>query len=280
MKRFLSLLLAAVLALGLVGTAAAASVDDGTESGHIFYVNGEQVEGMSFRSFDGVLYGSVRGFFENVLDEVKVTWASKQAKVTGVTADGEELTLTAKPGSCYMQVNGRCLYAEKGIMLKGGVTLAPMSLLTAVFPESTFEWDEEAGAGYLTLKGGLLPSGEAYYNARDLDMIARVVSCEAGNQCLEGQIAVANVILNRVASDRFPNNVYDVLYAPNQFTIVNYPMFQNAPSETGILAAKLALEGANMVPGAVYYCQKWIDCWMTRCCPLLTTIEDHAFFGM
>lgn len=53
---------------------------------------------------------------------------------------------------------------------------------------------------------------------QDKELICRVAYLEAGNQCLEGQRAVIEVILNRVISPKWPNTVEGVLSAPRQFS--------------------------------------------------------------
>lgn len=52
----------------------------------------------------------------------------------------------------------------------------------------------------------------------DKELICRISYLEAGNQCIEGQRAVIEVILNRVVSPKWPNTVEGVLSAPRQFT--------------------------------------------------------------
>lgn len=54
----------------------------------------------------------------------------------------------------------------------------------------------------------------------DLDLMARVIHAEAGNQSMEGKRLVAAVILNRRDDPRFPNTVREILYAPGQFQTV------------------------------------------------------------
>lgn len=56
--------------------------------------------------------------------------------------------------------------------------------------------------------------------ASDLQLLAAIIECEAGGESYTGKIAVGNVVLNRVASSRFPNNIADVLYQRSQFTPV------------------------------------------------------------
>ena len=52
----------------------------------------------------------------------------------------------------------------------------------------------------------------------DREILNKIVMAEAGDQDMKGQIMVANVILNRVRSSKFPNSVAGVVFAPGQFT--------------------------------------------------------------
>ena len=56
-------------------------------------------------------------------------------------------------------------------------------------------------------------SGKAHSLELNMDAhcLAQNIYFEAGNQPLAGKIAVANVTLNRVEHDKFPNNVCDVV---------------------------------------------------------------------
>ena len=54
----------------------------------------------------------------------------------------------------------------------------------------------------------------------DLDMLAALIECEAGNQTYYGMLCVGAVVMNRINSSSFPNTLYDVLYQPYQFTPV------------------------------------------------------------
>lgn len=52
----------------------------------------------------------------------------------------------------------------------------------------------------------------------EIEMLARLLFLEAGNQSVEGQRAVIEVVFNRLLSDEFPNTLNDVVYAKNQFS--------------------------------------------------------------
>lgn len=57
-----------------------------------------------------------------------------------------------------------------------------------------------------------------------IDMLARCVQAEAGNQGLMGKQLVVDVILNRVDSPRFPNDVASVISQRGQFSVYPYAM--------------------------------------------------------
>ena len=54
----------------------------------------------------------------------------------------------------------------------------------------------------------------------DISLIALVTMAEAEGECEEGKRLVIDTILNRVDSEHFPNNVYDVVYQRNQFSSI------------------------------------------------------------
>lgn len=53
-----------------------------------------------------------------------------------------------------------------------------------------------------------------------MELISQVVQAEAGNQGLYGMRLVADVILNRVDSKRFPDTVEDVIFQDYQFSSI------------------------------------------------------------
>ena len=53
---------------------------------------------------------------------------------------------------------------------------------------------------------------DSFYGARDVYWLSHIINAEAGNQPMDGQIAVGNVVLNRVADERFPNSVKEVVF--------------------------------------------------------------------
>lgn len=68
------------------------------------------------------------------------------------------------------------------------------------------------------------PKQEKVVTYDSIDMLARCVQAEAGNQGLMGKQLVVDVILNRVDSPRFPNDIASVISQPGQFSVYPYSM--------------------------------------------------------
>lgn len=83
--------------------------------------------------------------------------------------------------------------------------------------------------------GGSGSSTDVWYDdagdtsgASDLELLATIIYCEAGNQSYEGKLAVGSVIMNRVASSSFPGSISGVIYQSGQFSPVASGRFADA----------------------------------------------------
>ena len=63
----------------------------------------------------------------------------------------------------------------------------------------------------------LAPMAQASDENGDVFCMAKNIYFEAGNQPLAGKLAVSHVVLNRVMSDEYPNNICDVVYQAQWF---------------------------------------------------------------
>lgn len=116
----------------------------------------------------------------------------------------------------------------------------------------------------------------------DFNLLARLVEAEAGIEPFEGKIAVANVILNRVESDQFPNTIHDVIYEAGQFQPVRNGHINKVPSEDSIEATKRALSVNRSLGGNSLYfydprysdesAKRWFNTLETT-----MTIGNHVF---
>lgn len=87
----------------------------------------------------------------------------------------------------------------------------------------------------------------------EFEWFAKLVSAESRGESLEGQIAVANVVLNRVSSPLFPNTIMEVIFQKGQFCPVRNGSIHKEPTEQSIQAVEMALRGHRVVPEDVLY---------------------------
>ncbi|MFD2670859.1 cell wall hydrolase [Marinicrinis sediminis] len=88
----------------------------------------------------------------------------------------------------------------------------------------------------------------------NLILLAKLIFAEAGYESYEGQLAVGNVVMNRVAHSSFPSTLQGVIYAPGQFTPARTGKLERMePSDESLQAAREALLGVNVAGDALYF---------------------------
>lgn len=121
------------------------------------------------------------------------------------------------------------------------------------------------------------------YTEDDLYWLSRVISAESQGESLQGQIAVGNVVLNRVASDLFPNTVRGVVFDAKdavQFEPVANGTIYREPTAQSVLAAQLALSGVDVAGGSLYFFAPALSqgTWIRQNCTYYMTIGCHRFY--
>lgn len=97
-------------------------------------------------------------------------------------------------------------------------------------------------------------SGKAVgYKNIDTNLLARAVNAEARGEPYIGQVAVAAVILNRIADPAFPKTVADIVYQPRAFSSVDDGQINLPPSASAIRAAQEAVTGSDPSGGALFF---------------------------
>lgn len=99
------------------------------------------------------------------------------------------------------------------------------------------------------------PAGRyAPITEEERELIARIVYLEARGEPAEGQQAVAEVILNRVAAENFPDSVADVIFQENPQQFTTAPLIDEAvPREAQYAAVDAATSGEAVLPMDVVY---------------------------
>lgn len=115
-------------------------------------------------------------------------------------------------------------------------------------------------------------------NKSEMDIMARIIYSEARGESYTAQVAVGAVVMNRIHSDQFPNNIRDVVFQPGAFTAIDDGQFWLTPNRTAYLAALDAVRGWDPSRGSLFYfnpntaTSKWI--WSR---PQNLKIGNHIF---
>lgn len=104
---------------------------------------------------------------------------------------------------------------------------------------------------------------------------AALVEAEAGTEDLHGKLLVANVVLNRVESSIFPNDVSSVIYDPGQFDPARYIKYVE-PSHDAKEAVMKALSGVDESGGALYFQRSKATEWGDK--KYLFRYGEHSFY--
>ncbi|MDR1065416.1 MAG: cell wall hydrolase [Oscillospiraceae bacterium] len=222
---------------------------------------------------DGFSYASVR-------DLASALGARTSRETDGsmrVFAPGLELTASA--GDKYIVANGRYLYAPDGVSLTGDELYAPVRQIARAFGAQAL-WSDAFKTVLITPGGEPIAPAETAYSAEDVKWMSRIIYAEAGGESFEGMLAVGNVVMNRVRSEYHPDTVYGVIFDRRsgvQFTPAYSGAINNTPSELCVIAAKLALDGAEIVGGSLYFSAA-PNCWAARHRDLYATIGGHDFY--
>ena len=87
---------------------------------------------------------------------------------------------------------------------------------------------------------------------QDVELIAKLVYAEADGEPFEGQQAVAEVILNRVAASNFPSTVSGVIHAPDQFRAASQ-LYRAKPTHVQYEAVRRAWKGPYVLDKDVVF---------------------------
>ena len=111
-------------------------------------------------------------------------------------------------------------------------------------------------AATLAGAGTIETETELSYSEEDLFVLSHIISAEAGNCGEEMLIGCGSVVLNRVASDKFPNTIEEVVFQTEptlQYSPTVNGTYWNEPTEDAVRVAKMLLEEGSQYPADVIY---------------------------
>jgi len=227
---------------------------------------------------NGVPYVAIRAFVEGI-GAAKVTYSSASRTIT-LTGNGHNVSVS--DGAYALYADGRVLFsASPSVILSDGRMYVPASVLARALSLSAV-----ADTGAVRMSGTARPitPGAKYYADDAVYWLSRIISAESKGESLIGQIAVGNVVLNRVRSADFPNTIYSVIFDRKygvQFSPISNGTIYDTPTATSILAAKICLDGFTVSGDVLYFLRPSASTssWIVRTRPYKFTIGNHYFFA-
>lgn len=137
----------------------------------------------------------------------------------------------------------------------------------------------------ILLHQGLIPRAVPYKaSEQEINCLAENMYHEARGESIKGQIAVAQVTLNRVLHDtHFKSNICGVVYEKSQFSWTADKGKRVRDNKTWQMTKALAisvLDGYNRIPdfNALYYHANHVKPRWSRTKQFITTIGSHVFY--
>ena len=243
------------------------------------YLDGKEVLQGECVIINSVTYVPLRNFC-NLLDECRFTWNGVTATAT---VRSDHLTLTVQNNALYIIANGHYFYTVGQVMNLNGHMYVPIRPLARAFNEE-LSWNASARCVELTSNSGVRAVKAASYAEDEVYWLSRIISAEAKGEPFAGQIAVGNVVLNRVRSSAYPNTIYGVIFDRKhgtQFSPVSFGTIYNSPTESAVIAAKICLEGYTLSDSALFFLNPRIatNNWIVKNRPFAFRIGNHDFYN-
>ncbi len=238
--------------------------------------------GKSLRGYliEGTTYVPLRAL-AGALTEASVGY---NAATKTATLNGKGLSLSVKNGAHRLYVNGRCLYLDMpAIILSDGSFYLPIRPLGEAL-SAAVGWNEEKRSVTVRKTDSGYKTAADVYDENDLYWLSRIISAESRGEPFLGQVAVGNVVLNRVRSRQYPNSIYGVIFDKKngvQFTPAVNGQIYKAPTASAIEAAKVCLEGYTLSESILFFYEPTIaeSSWISKNRPFAFRIGAHRFYN-
>ena len=96
-----------------------------------------------------------------------------------------------------------------------------------------------------------------HYTASEVDLLARLITAEAGGESYNAMVGVGGVVVNRVQSNEWPNSISGVINQVSggyyQFTPVKNGWIKKPATDQAKKAAMAAISGSDTSKGAMFY---------------------------
>ncbi len=241
-------------------------------------LNGKTLN-VDVRLINGTPYVNAEAFFRAVTN-MTVTYKST-AKTLNVRASGLDMDII--DGSNVIYANGRTLFAmTPSALMSNGKMYAPLNNIAKALGLKYSLTTRSS----VRLDGSVKPlvHGSTYYREDEVYWLSRIISAESRGESLLGQIAVGSVVMNRVASNQYPNTIWGVIFDRKygaQFSPIIDGSIYKTPVASAVVAAKICLEGFNVNKSAIFflYPQASSSSWIPNNRDYLFSIGRHDFYA-
>lgn len=272
-------LLFALAALSVMLMSFTCAASENTGDSIDLYVNSVPVDGAVL--VDGTAYAPYRILVSAIDPAAAYDWNGDTRASIAVS---EGIEIRAYADQHYIEANERVLYNEtaKNLTIEDMLYIPIRSVARAYSLEC--EWSAKEEAVYLSGTVTPILSGDEFYDEDVLYWLSRIISAESRGEPMLGQIAVGNVVLNRTEDGSFPDTVYGVIFDRKngtQFTPAANGSIYNDPTEDAVRAAKIVLEGVEVVEDALFFCAGRVSSgsWMDKNREYVETIGNHVFYA-
>ncbi len=191
------------------------------------------------------------------------------------------LNMSATAGNYVIYANDRPLFnTSPTVIMNDGRMYIPAEAFAKAVGMRVSSSSSAIGIGgtYSPLK----PAAD-FYSSDEVFWLARIIHAESRGEPLIGEIAVGNVVLNRVKSRDYPSTIYGVIFDRKygvQFSPIKDGSIYNDPSYNSILAAKICLEGFDLSEGALFFLrpETSVSSWIPSSRPYAFSIGKHDFY--
>ena len=236
-----------------------------------------EVRGQSMDAIlsDGCTYVPLRCFVSALDADGTLTW---EGTTRSAVASCSGHYLTAEIGKRTLSVDGTPLQSPVPLFIRDGASYIPLRLAAEALGLSV-RWDSERRCA--VAEG--IPAAPCY-TEDDYLWMARIIHAESGGEPLAGQIAVGNVVLNRVKSREYADSIYEVIFeicnGYYQFEPAENGHVFDAPDAQSFLAAAMVLAGFDAVGECQYFYAPRLSggTWIRQHCRYVTTIGCHDFY--
>lgn len=206
--------------------------------------------------------------------------AKASASVTGVSMTGNAPSALTVP---TVAVSGAVdATIPQSIQPRPAVVFGPVAEIVQPVPQDDADASIDDDQRYATLDAAVAAQHADDEASRELTCLAAGVYFESKGEPLAGQLAVAETILNRTRSGRFPASVCGVLSQRGQFSFVRGGVVPTAEGRSGwktaVGVAKVALRDlwTDVAPRALFFHASYVSPnWRAA---RVARIGNHIFY--